>query len=515
LLLQQEGKVILHLEKSEESIFRVSIGESDKPSEAELGFEDPLEMTKGGTARWTTVSTRGKLGTEPGAFQVDTLTIPESNPFDSWMRLTAVDFFKDGSAAISTMSGEVWIVSGIDRSLRMLSWKRFATGLYETLGLKIVNGQIYVLGKDRITKLVDVNNDGEADYYESFNSHVDVYPTYHAYSFDLQTDSKTNFYFVTDGNMVDPDLPYHGSLVQVSADGKYANIFATGMRAANGMGIGPEDQITTADNQGHWTPACRINWIKQGGFYGYGGDPRQTNLSHPLIRKTPTTYDPPLCWIPMNADNSSGSQVWVTGNKWGPLKNHMLHLSYGKGTLFAVMPEISGGVAQGGVVQFPLKFGSGMMRGRFSPADGQLYVCGMKGWQTSAVRDGALQRVRYTGKPTYMPMELHVKGNAITIVFSDSLDKTQAQDAGNYAVEQWNYHWTSTYGSDNYSVENPAKKGTDKLEVKSVQLKEDGKTVVLTMEKLQPVMQMKIKYQMKAADQTDISQEIYNTINID
>ena len=38
------------------------------------------------------------------------------------------------------------------------------------------------------------------------------------------------------------------------------------------------------------------------------------------------------------------------------------------------------------------------MRARFNAADGQLYVCGLKGWQTRATKDGIFQRVRYTGK---------------------------------------------------------------------------------------------------------------------
>lgn len=99
----------------------------------------------------------------------------------------------------------------------------------------------------------------------------------------------------------------------------------------------------------------------------------------------PSHYDPPICWVPMKADNSSGGQVWVTGGKWGPLEGQMLHTSYGKCTLFEVMTETVGNVVQGGVTQFPLKFDSGVMRARFNPADGQLYLGGLKGWQT----DGA------------------------------------------------------------------------------------------------------------------------------
>jgi hypothetical protein len=39
------------------------------------------------------------------------------------------------------------------------------------------------------------------------------------------------------------------------------------------------------------------------------------------------------------------------------------------------------------------------MRARFRKQDGQLYVCGLRGWQTAGVMDACLQRVRNTGKP--------------------------------------------------------------------------------------------------------------------
>ena len=39
------------------------------------------------------------------------------------------DPFKDGkTAALCSVNGEVWIVSGIDETLEHLTWKRFASG---------------------------------------------------------------------------------------------------------------------------------------------------------------------------------------------------------------------------------------------------------------------------------------------------------------------------------------------------------------------------------------------------
>lgn len=493
----------------------ILLNESNASSKTVRASEWLEPALKGGTNQWLPhIVTSGQCASGTGAYVVDTISVPETNPWNSWMRLSGLDFFADGRCAVCTMSGDVWIVEGLDDQLKNTTWKRFATGLFEPLGLKIQNEVVYVLGRDRITRLHDFNHDDKSDFYENFNSGWDIFPTYHAFNMDLQCDSKGNFYFNTCGNMVDPDLPMHGVMLKVSADGKTCQVYCGGMRAANGMGIGPNDEITAADNQGHWTPSSRINWCKPGGFYGYGGDPRYTNFTaHPILRKPPETYDPPLCWLPMKADNSSGGQVWVTSDRWGPLKNHLLHTSYGKCSLFAIMPEEVNGVWQGGAVQFPLRFASGIMRARFSPRDGQLYVAGMKGWQTSAARDGCLQRVRYTGKALNMPVEMHVRKNGIELTFATPLDPVSANDVQNFAIVEYNYLWSKEYGSADYKASSPGVKGRDSIEIKSARLQSNGRSILLETGGLKPVMQMEIKYSLQSADGSLFEQEVFNTIN--
>jgi hypothetical protein len=468
---------------------------------------DPQLFTKGGPAHWKKpVVTKGTLGTEPGAYVVDTITIPYQNPYGSYMRMTGVDFFPDGRAAIATIDGDVWIVSGIDSKLENVRWKRYATGLFQVLGLKIVDGQIYTLGRDQITRLHDLNNDGEADFYECFSNDIQVSPNYHEFAHDLHTDSAGNFYFMKGSDLGGDSTTHNGRMLRVSKDGSKIDVIAVGFRAPNGMAVGPHDELTNSDNQGNWTPECPINWITPGGFYGYV-------LSHNSNVTKDTPRANPLCWLPMNVDNSSGGQVWATTDKWGPLNGRLLHMSYGKCALFLVMMEDSAAGKQGGVVHFPFKFVSGAMRARFNPADGQLYVSGMKGWQTDANLDGCFQRVRYTGKPAHMPLDLHVMKEGVSITFTDVLDPSAAADAQNYSVEWFNVVRTADYGSPEFYVSDDKKKGREQLEVDSAKLSADGKTVTLGMAGLKPVTNMVIRYKLKAADGADISGEIDNTIN--
>jgi len=445
---------------------------------------------------------------------VDTITVPEQNPWNSWIRCSGFDFFSDGRVALCSVTGDVWIIEGVDEDLKELKWKRYATGLFQPLGLKIVKDKIYVLGRDQITRFHDLNGDGEADYYENFNNDVCISSHYHEFCLNLETDTDGNFYFIKGGNLRDAKHPHHGCMIRVSRDGSELSVVATGHRAPNGMSIGPNNEMTSSDNEGNWVPSSRVNLVKQGGFYGH------VYTAH--MDEQPKSYDPPICWLPHQLDNSSGGQVWVTSDKWGPFKGDLLHTSYGKCRLFKVMMEDVKGKTQGGVAQFSLNFDSGVMRGRFSPFDGQLYLAGLRVWQSSGARFGAFHRVRYTGEKVYMPAELHVKKDGLELTFTQPLDREFAEDTESYAVDQWNYQWTQNYGSKMYSVEDPDKElgskrqqsfGGETVNVESAKLSKDGKTVFLKLSKVQPVMQMRVRYNLDAKDGELVRGEIFNTIN--
>ncbi len=124
--VDDDGRVLLQLAASALPVdFRVAIARVPVAERAAMatrlaaaagGIADLAKFTKGGPAAWTeTVETKGKLGEGDGPYVVDTLTAPEQNPYNSWMRFGGMDFFKGGTkAALSTWSGDVWVVSGID-----------------------------------------------------------------------------------------------------------------------------------------------------------------------------------------------------------------------------------------------------------------------------------------------------------------------------------------------------------------------------------------------------------------
>jgi hypothetical protein len=465
--------------------------------------EDISLWTKPGPARWTApIVTRGTLEKDNGPYAIDTLTVPYDNPHKALMFCSGLDFMPNGDLAVCTAHGDVWLVKGVDDKLDKLTWKRFATGLYQPLGLKVIDGKIHVLERGQLTRLHDLNGDGEADFYECVNNDWHLGGGEHSFDTCLETDPQGNFYFFKTG---DAHTPTGGCLLKISKDGSKREVFATGFRHPICLAISPEGAITGSDQEGNWMPATRIDQYKQGGFYG---DMRTHHRSIP-----PKTYDEPICWLPRQADNSSGGELWVPEGKLGPLSGGLLHLSYGRCRALLVLKQQVGDVTQGGAVDLGWQFLAGVMRGRVSPTDGHLYVCGLKGWQTAAVRDGCLQRVRYTGKPVKLPTSLEVFAEGIRIGFTCPLDKRTAEDVGNYRLQQWNYHWGAEYGSKRWSVAHPEKVGQDLVPVQSATLLPDGRSIFLRITGLRPVMQMEIDYRLNTPGREGVVGVIYNTIH--
>ncbi len=457
--------------------------------------EDLSELTRPGEPRWPhRLETTGTLGDRESPWVIDTIGVPFDNPYKSPMFITGHDFFANGDAAVCTIYGDVWLVRGIDEDLDNVTWKRFATGLYQPFGVRIVDDRVHVLGRDQITLLHDRNGDDEADFHENFNNDWRTIPWPHQFSAALETDSEGNFYFVSPQGV-------H----RVTADGSEHEVLAGGWRNPVSLAVGPDGTITVAPQEGEWTPASQICEVERGDYYGYPG-PRTTP-------ERPLGYDPPLCYIPRHIDSSSGGQAWVTGDRWGPLQGRLLNFSFGRCTMQMVLREVVDGVPQGGIVPLRGRFVSGVMRGRFHPRDGQLYVTGSMGWVTSAVADGCFQRVRYTGRRAYLPIALNAHANGLRIEFTEPLARDVAEDIASYDVEQWQYRYARSYGSEEYSVAHPDRVGHDPVRVRSAHLLEDGKSVFLEIPGIAPVMQMHVSGALEAADGTDVPLEIFNTIH--
>ena len=376
-------------------------------------------LTKGGPRRWPqTIQTTVVPGESMDGYAFDELIVPLANPWGSWMRTTALDFFSDGRMAVSTLSGDVWIVSWTKENPNALSWNRFATGLYEPLGLKIVDDLVYVRGRDRITRLHDLNGDGEADFYENFYEEPDeIGASYHAFIYELQTDEAGNFYFSQSGYK----SPLTGGVVKINPEGKYPEFVGTNLRNPNGMGAGgPKDWITITDNPSGKAVYNGFFLARKGAKYGY----------------TSGRTEPMLVRLPARLDSSSGGQCWTDPKDWGPLSGAVIHTSYSRCSAFYCFIQDVEPYPNGFAMKFPFPLKSGAMRPRVHPIDKQVYLVCQKGWDTSARHDGAIYRIRHTGEPVRGLSGAAVTSTGLRLSFASPLDPASVKESAFSAVRE-------------------------------------------------------------------------------
>jgi azurin len=462
-----------------EVVFSYSVKDVEHFETAKDGILPPEKaetLTKGGPAQWPQwLETKGVIGNDE-PFATDTLTIPFDNPYGTLFFISGHDFFNDGTAAIATMTGEVWLVKGIDEKLEKLRWKRFATGLHQPLGVKIIKDQIHVLGRDQITRLHDLNGDEEADFYECVTNAYETSAGGHDFITGLDVDAQGNFYTAS-GNQ---------GILRLSGD--KVDILATGFRNPNGLGLSPDGRfITTSVQEGDWTPASAICQVEigknEGAHFGAGGP------------KNGRPVEPPLMYLPRGEDNSSGGQCFLPANVWQPLQGqgNFAHFSPGTGTAWLVMRQQVSGRWQAGAVRIAGSFDSGAQAGRFSPHDGHLYVTGMQGWGSYTPKDGCFQRVRYTGKTTPVPVAMEACDNGVLLRFDRKLDHTIVRDAARHFAQCWNYRYSAAYGSPEFSVRHADTVGHDPLEIRGAYLSEDDRALFIEIPQIVPASMIHLR----------------------
>ena len=432
------------------------------------------ELPKPAAAQWPQwIETKGELGTQT-PFATDRITIPFENPNGTLFFITAHDFFSDGTAAVATMTGEVWLVKGIDENLEKLRWKRFATGLHQPLGMKIVKDKLYVLGRDQITCLHDLNGDDEADFYECVTNAMQTSPGGHDFIVGLETDKEGRWYFAS-GNQ---------GVCRITGRDQL-EVLGTGFRNPNGLGISADGRfITTSVQEGDWTPATSICQIELdhnlGAHFGAGGP------------KNGQPPEPVLMYMPRGEDNSASSQVFITSEKWASLKgdNNLIHLSSGGGSAWLMMRQQVKGRWQAAAVKISGNFDSGPQCARFNPKDGHLYVNGMQGWGSYTPKDGCFQRVRFTGRDKPVPVGFEARDNGVLIRFNQPV---MDADAATCFAQCWNYKYGPQYGSPEYSVKYADTPGHDPLEVRSVQKLDGGKTLFLEIPQIVTASQIHLR----------------------
>jgi cytochrome c len=349
----------------------------------------------------------------------------------------------DGRMVISTWdsTGGVYLIDNVETGdTNKITVKRFAAGLAEPLGLEVVNGEIYVLQKHELTKLIDHNGDDVADEYASICNSYGATADFHEFAFGLVY--KDGYFYATMSMAMrlmsnEKQLPDRGAVLKIGMDGRYEKVIY-GLRQPNGINHGPDNSIFITDNQGQWLPASKLIHVKQGEYHGMQWGRIDTISAPPPMAM-------PAIWMPENEATNSPSQPVLVPD--GPYKDQMLHGDVTAGGIQRDFIEKINGEYQGCLFRFTQGLETGVNRLCFGK-DGALYIGGLGlvgGWSYNGKQWG-LQKMQYNGTPTFEMLAIRAKSYGFEIEMTEPINRNIKIDPDKITIQQWWYLPTASYG---------------------------------------------------------------------
>lgn len=432
------------------------------------------------------IETAIKIGVlDSGGLAVDRIALPVPNPWKRNVRLSGMDFFADGRAALSTFDGDVWIVSGFSGDSTKALWRRFASGLQEPMGLQVVDDLVYVFDRNGIERLHDRDGNGEADEVESFCDLVPQTAETREFAMDLVKKPGGGFYLAKGGQAPELRGLYNGTVIEVAADGKSFRRIGQGFRQPY-IGVDPQTgTISASDQQGNWTPATPIHFVEPGNHHGFIAEGVKDQTQPYPIRE-------PVCWIPHFINQSGASQVWLREAEMGPWKDALIHIGYNRPEIFRVFVDGSAGIRQGAVTPVLAGWPSAILKGAMHPIDHRLYLCGFKIWGTVASEISGFYRLRPSQSRVPVMIDARSTDRGVLLTFDRAPDPAAVGQVSSYTVDRWNYLRTKSYGSGHYRLD--GEPGQESLPVSSVRLSPDGRSVFVGIPNMRPSHTLRVTF---------------------
>ncbi|QIL38713.1 c-type cytochrome [Pedobacter sp. HDW13] len=442
---------------------------------------------------------------EEDFFKINKVRVPEGPILEVGGLIT----LPNGDLALSTRRGEVFVVE--NPTTTKPYWRRFAYGLHEILGIAYKNGAIYVAQRGELTKLVDKDQDGKADVYET----VYAWPLsghYHEYSFGPKLMPDGTFMVTANVAFGDEEwwraesrVPMRGWAMNITEDGKMSP-YAAGFRSPAGIGE-IDGKFYYTENQGDWVGSGGLWKVNKGDFMGHPASLRWTNLPNSPVklqsdffysqideRRTKneqgryikpenrvnetfkTLFDMkkvfpelrlPSVWLPYGILGiSSAEPVKIPENTFGPFAGQILVGDQGMSIISRIFMETVKGEEQGAAFLFRKGFRSGVLRLEWG-TDGSLFVGETnRGWGSAGDANEGLERLVYNNKTPFEMKAVRAMPDGFEVEFTMPVDRKSAEDLASYDAESFIYKYHPVYGSPPVN--------TEKLKISGVKVSADG-----------------------------------------
>jgi uncharacterized protein YegP (UPF0339 family) len=409
------------------------------------------------------------------------LTLTNLRPNGFQPQVTGMDWLPDGRLAITTWggsnntAGEVYLLSnvtGTTNSSRVTT-QRIASGLKEPMGIKYVDGKLYVSQKTGLTELNDTNGDWVTDNYRT----VATWPfggNFHEFAFGLLYQDGSfyiNLSVAIDegGNTTNPQPSANrGSTIKVNKATGAVSYIAGGLRTPHGIGWGPAGDLFVTDNQGGWLPASKLVQIKQNRFFNHYMNPPGPFESQPITQ--------PVLWLPQNEIANSPSNPILLSQ--GPFAGQLVFGDVTYGGIQRGFLEKVNGEYQGAVFRMTQGLESGVSRMTLGP-DGALYTGGIGAggnWGQAGKLTYGLQKVAFNGTNAFDILAMRAVAGGFELEYTQPLsDATVSGLVSKYQAQQWRYVPTVAYGGPKVDEETlPVTSATVSSDRKKVTIKLSG-----------------------------------------
>lgn len=451
--------------------------------------------------RWPQrVHTAVKQTATNDAFRIEHIALPTDNPWRRNVRLADIAFFSDGRAAAVTFDGDIWIIEGLEGDLKDVTWRRFTSGLHEPLSLAIRNDEIFVYDRNGIWRILDRNDDGEADRHELFCNDFAQTAETREFASSMKLCPDGSFVIGKPGQSGSTVGRDAGKVLRISPSGKTVTTLGHGFRQPF-LGVNPQTGlVTVSDQQGNYVPTTPLYTLGAGDEdHGFRAVflPKETEIP---------TLAQPLVWIPHSINASAAGQVWLQENM-GPLSHTLLLLGYYRSEIFNVLWNNSPN-ATAAVVSFTRDLRFAPLNASIHPKDNSLFVTGFQIWGATAPEISGLARITYTGAPSSIPQEIQAMREGVLLRFATPIAANSIKPE-NFSAERWNYQRSREYGSPHFKLD--GSKGQETLFASSAYLSKDRRAVFIGVPDMRAVMTLRVGWSLHGENQLPLEQNAYLT----
>lgn len=393
----------------------------------------------------------------------------------------------DGKIATVFHRGELMIFDSAAKS-----WKKFAEGLQEPLGIVAESPSTFVvMQRAELTRIKDSDGDGKADDYETVWDGFGMTGNYHEFAFGPAKGPDGNYYvalnlgsngagirkeirgkwselgelnfeqMIHDGEWGKRNkaagrmysrVPYRGWIMKISPDGKTAEPFGSGFRSPEGIGFDAQGNLLVTDNEGDWRGTSPLHIVKKDGFYGHPaslvwregwdkGNPIKLPVSELDALRTKEAGR-----FPQGDLANSPTQPVIFPASWGPYAGQVVFGEMNQNRMVRYIPDDVQGFRQCALIPMfdDTDLGNGNHRLSFDK-DGALWVG--KTHLSWAGAEGLLKIVPQDLASAFIVTGVHLEKSGerqgLRITFSQPL----ASGLEGITANRFNYLYREEYGS--------------------------------------------------------------------